>query len=102
VCLFGSAVKRSYSYLAAGLLALLLFTTWEWAARPLELWHARNVRMVAGFALYPLLPEALLGIAALWMWRTTTMSPRWQKVAGAMGVTVFYAGALSLFLLWVG
>ena len=101
VCLFASAAQRKWSYLSAALLGLTLFITWEWAARPLELWHARNVRMVAGFALYPLIPEALLCVAALWMWRATTMSPRWQKVMGALGVTFFYAGALSLFLLWV-
>lgn len=30
------------------------------------------------------------------------MSPRWQKIAGAVSVMVFYAGALSLCLLWIG
>jgi len=101
VCLFASAVARQWSYLAAGSLGLLLFVIWEWAARPLELWHAQNVTTFKGFALYPLIPEALLCVAALWMWRATTMSPRWQKFLGALGVTFFYAGALSLFLLWV-
>lgn len=101
VCLFASAAKRQWSYLAAGLLGLVLFLLWEWAARPLNLWQPRNVMTIAGAAIYPLIPEALLCIAALWMWRTTTMSPRWQKVLGAMSITFFYAGALSLFLLWI-
>ena len=102
VCLYASAVKRPWSYVAAGAIALTLFGVWEWAAQYLTLWHAENVRMVAGMALYPLIPEALLGVAALWMWRATTMSPRWQKIAGAVSVMVFYAGALSLCLLWIG
>lgn len=102
VCLYASAVKRPWSYAAAGALSLLLFGSWEWAAQFLTLWRAENVRMVAGVALYTLIPETLLGVTALWMWRTTTMSPRWQKIAGAVAVMVFYAGALSLCLLWIG
>lgn len=101
VSLFASATPRKWSYLTAAVLGLVLFVGWEWAARPLQLWHAVNVRTFMGFALYPLIPEALLCVATLWMWRATTMSPRWQKVVGALGVTFFYAGTLSLFLLWV-
>jgi len=101
VTLFASALPRKWSYAAAGGLGLALFLIWEWAARPLELWHARNVVMVHDTALYPLVPEALLCIGALWMWRATTMSPRWQKVMGAIALTFFYAGGLSLFLLWI-
>ena len=101
ITLYAAAVKRGWSYLFAGVAALLLFLLWEWAARPLNLWYAQDVNMVAGFALYPLIPEALLAIAALWMWRVTAEAPRWQKIAGALAVTVFYAGALSLFLLWI-
>ena len=101
VCLFASAVQRSWSYWIAGALSLWLFDGWEWAAPALELWHPRNVLMVEGVALYPLIPEALLPVAALWMWRVTEVSPRWQKIAGAMTVTVFYTGALALALLWI-
>lgn len=101
VCLFASAAKRQWSYLVAAVLGLCLFLVWEWAARPLALWEPRNVTTVQGVALYPLIPEALLCVGALWMWRSTTMSPRWQKVLGAVSVMFFYAGALSLFLLWI-
>ncbi len=101
VCLFASAAKRQWSYLAAGLLGLAVFLVWEWAARPLNLWQPRHVMTFYGAAIYPLIPEAMLCISALWMWRSTTMSPRWQKMVGAMSLTFFYAGALSLFLLWI-
>lgn len=101
VSLFASAAPRKWSYLAAATLGLTLFLVWEWAARPMRLWEARNVTMIEGFALYPLVPEALLCVATLWMWRATTMSPRWQKIVGALSITFFYAGALGLFLLWV-
>lgn len=101
VTLFASALPRRWSYAVAGLVALVLFIAWEWAARPLQLWEARNVRTLAGFALYPLIPEALLAMAALWMWRITHEAARWQKLLGALAVMVFYAGALSLALLWI-
>lgn len=101
VSLFASAAPRKWSYLAAALLGLTLFVVWEIAARPLNLWHPRHVTTFMGAAIYPLAPEALLCVVTLWMWRATTMSPRWQKVLGAIGITFFYAGALSLFLLWV-
>lgn len=99
VCLFASATKRSYW--TAGVLALVLFIGGQWATRPMELWHARDVFMIQGYAIYPLIPEALLAVAALWMWRLTDGLPRWQKIAGALSVTVFYTGALALALLWI-
>lgn len=99
--LFASAIKGRWSYLFAGTAALVLFLAWEWAAAPLQLWEPRGVRTVAGMAIYPLLPEALLAMASLWMWRITHEAPRWQKLLGALAVMVFYTGALSLALLWI-
>lgn len=101
VTLFASAIKGRWSYAFAGAAALVLFVAWEWAAVPLQLWEPRNVRTIAGMAIYPLIPEALLAMAALWMWRITQDLPRWQKLLGALAVMVFYAGALSLALLWI-
>lgn len=101
ITLYAAAIQRGWSYLFAGFAGLLLFLVAEWAAPGLGLWYPQNVLTVGGVALYPLIPEALLAVAALWMWRVTAEAPRWQKIVGALAVTVFYAGALSLFLLWI-
>ncbi|MEO6698160.1 MAG: hypothetical protein ABIR53_01715 [Paraperlucidibaca sp.] len=86
----------------AAIMALIAFTAWEWAARPMGLWHADGVRQFHGFALYPLIPEMLLGAGALWMWQIQRNRPWLSQLFGALSVAVFYAGALSLSLLWIG
>lgn len=100
VCWLADTVRKPWHF-AAGF-SLAAFLVWEWAARPMALWHAVGVKQVAGFALYPLIPEMLLGMAALWMWRQCGYSAWPQRVAAAVSVSVFYAGALSLALLWIG
>ena len=100
LCWFASALR--WPYPAAAALGLGGFLVWEWAARPMNLWHAQGVKTLAGFALYPLLPEVLLTLAALWMWRSLHDASLPARLAGALSVAVFYAGALSLALLWIG
>ncbi len=100
VCWFAGTVRRPFQF--AAVFSLTAFLIWEWAARPMSLWHAVGVKQMAGFALYPLVPEILLGLGALWMWRNCGWAPLPQRLAAAVSVSVFYAGALSLSLLWVG
>ena len=99
VCWFASAVSKPYLFTA--IFSLLAFLVWEWAARPLSLWHAVGVRQVAGFALYPLIPEMLLSLGAFWMWQQSQRKPWPQQLAASVSVSIFYAGALSLALLWI-
>lgn len=100
VCWLAQFSKKPY--LTVALLGLLGFLIWEWAARPMQLWEAHNVRQVAGFALYPLIPETLLSIGSLWMWRQLKNAAALTQLFGAVSLAVFYAGALSLALLWIG
>lgn len=100
LCWLALATKRPY--VTAAVLGLSGFLLWEWAARPLGLWHAVDVRMIAGFALYPLIPEVLLTVAALWMWNTVSQRDVFTQLAAALSVPVFYAGALALSLTWMG
>lgn len=86
-------------YAVAALLGLLLFAFWEWAAAPLGLWQAQNVRTVDGMALYPLIPEALLAAASLWMYRLTHGRGLAAALCGSLLVSVFYTGALFTALL---
>lgn len=100
LCWLAGQRRHPYGFIAVASLAAFLI--WEWAARPMALWHAVGVREVAGFALYPLIPEVLLSLAAFWMWRHQGQAPWPQRVVAALSVTVFYAGALALALLWIG
>jgi hypothetical protein len=78
---------------------LTLFTFWEWAARPLNLWYGQHVAMVQGVALYPLIPEMLLGLTALWVYRNTEDDNPIQRVLSAFGVNLLYTGSLFIGLL---
>lgn len=100
LCWLAQATRFPYSVSAVG--GLAAFLTWEWAARPMNLWHAQDVQQIAGFALYPLIPEMLLVLAALWMWRQHGRSALPVRIFCAVSVAIFYAGALSLALLWIG
>ena len=100
VCWLAMATTRPYPVVAV--LSLAGFVTWEWAARPMNLWHAQNVLQVEGFAIYPLIPEMLLALGALWLWRTLAAKSTIQQITGALALAIFYAGALSLSLLWTG
>ena len=100
VCWLAMATRKPYPVVAA--LALGGFLIWEWAARPMNLWHAQGVLQVEGFAIYPLIPEVLLALGALWLWKTLGSKPYLQQLTGALALAVFYAGALSLSLLWIG
>lgn len=100
VCWFALATTKPYPVVAT--LSLGGFLVWEWAARPMNLWHAQHVLQVEGFAIYPLIPEMLLAIGALWLWHTLGKKPYPQQILGALALAVFYAGALSLSLLWIG
>lgn len=100
VCWLAMATKKPYPVVAA--LSLGGFLIWEWAARPMNLWHAQDVLQVQGFAIYPLIPEMLLAIGALWLWKVLGNQSTLQQIIGALALAVFYAGALSLSLLWIG
>lgn len=78
---------------------LLVFAACEWIARPLGLWHARNVATVAGVAVYVLAAEVLLCWAALAAYRGTRSAALPTRVIAAIAVSLFYTGALLWALL---
>lgn len=86
-------------YFTMGLLSLLLFAFWEWAAQPLQLWQPQNVRTIAGVAIYVLIPEVFLGLATLHAYRNTRDSGIIQQVFSALSVNLLYTGALFIGLL---
>lgn len=98
--LIGNSTRSRY--LNTGVMAFISFTFWEWAARQLQLWHAQDVLMSHGIALYVLVPEVLLCLTALWMYRLTGESGILARFFGALSVSVFYAGALFISLALIG
>jgi hypothetical protein len=84
------------SGLTAALLALLLFAGAEWAAQPLQLWHAQHVATLFGIAEYVLVPELLLGWAAAYAFDRSRDSNPFARLGAAICVTTFYTGALVL------
>ncbi len=56
----------------------------------------------AGLCALPLIPEMLLAMGALWLWNILGNKSTFQQITGALALAVFYAGALSLSLLWIG
>ncbi|HSW11558.1 MAG TPA: hypothetical protein VLI06_01890 [Solimonas sp.] len=93
------AQAARHPYLVAGALSLLLFGFWEWAARPLQIWYNHGVVAIDGMALYPLVPEMLLAMAALWAYRHFRQANILARVVAALSVNVFYTGACFLSLL---
>ncbi len=86
-------------YLLAGVLSLLLFGFCEWAARPLQLWQAQNVRAIDGVAIYVLIPEVFLGLMTLKAYRNTRGGGIIQQMFSAFAVNLLYTGALFIGLL---
>jgi len=89
-------------YLWTAVFSFVGFVFWEWASHPLALWQPLGVQQIAGFALYPIIPEVLLSLAALFFWRLLKHEGLFAQVVAALGIAVFYTGALALSLLWLG
>ena len=86
------------SLLFAGIVALLLLGAAEWAARPLQLWHAQHVPAYMGVAFYVLPAELLLGSACAYSFLRSRESAFPIRIGAAACVSIFYTGALVLGL----
>ncbi|MBN1533196.1 MAG: hypothetical protein JXA20_11080 [Spirochaetes bacterium] len=83
------------AYLAAGLIAFILFVGSEQTLWILGSWYPRRVTMVGHVALYIIVPEVLLGIYGYYGYRTS--SNRGVAVIGAaFSVMLVYTGAAAL------
>jgi hypothetical protein len=89
---------RASAVAAAGIAlvaSLAVFGAAEWAAaHVLPLWRPRNVETWQGVALYVLPAEALLGLAAWFVFTQVQHRTLFMKVFGAAIVSLFYTGAL--------
>lgn len=92
------AGAQRHPYVVAAWLSLPAFALCEWAAPRLQLWFSHDVVLLDGMALYPLIPEAMLAMSTLWAYRTLRTAGTIARIAGALAVSVFYAGALFIAL----
>jgi hypothetical protein len=96
------ALQTRMPYVTMAVLSMTGFLVWEWVAPTMALWEPKNAIIWQGIAVYVLIPELLLGLATLFMWQILRNQTRLAQIAGGLGLTVFYAGALALSLLWTG
>jgi hypothetical protein len=82
------------SPLTAALASILIFPATEYGASLLHLWHPEHVRAHFGVAEYVLLPEVLLGAAAVYGRNAAGGAGWFARVLAALFVTTFYMGAL--------
>ncbi len=93
------SVKAAYP--AVALVSLLIFGGSEQTLWILSSWYAINVYMVGHVAVYILLPEILLGIAAYYCFRAIQNRPHWVKVPAAFVVMQLYLGSAALFYFFI-
>ncbi len=74
--------------------SFVVFVGSEAVAWRIPIWHAQNVAMVGGVALYVVIPEILLGLATLRVFQATGARPLVVRLAGAVALMLFYLGAL--------
>lgn len=96
------SLHTSKPYATMAVLSMTGFLVWEWVAPAMALWQPQNATIWQGIALYVLVPELLLGLGTLLMWQLLKTKTRLMQIAGGLGMTVFYAGALALSLMWMG
>lgn len=89
------------AYAIAGLTGLILFAGAEASLWAVPVWHAQNVATVAHVAVYLLIPETLLGVAAYAAWRMTHKLAWRFRLYAAFTVMVFYMGNVALFHLLI-
>ena len=97
----GRPARRGLARVAAALTAALLFITSEATFWRLDLWQAVNVQQVGHVALYVVLPEIILGVAAYEACHWAA-GRRWRaKAAAALTVMWIYLGTLAFFYLLI-
>ena len=87
---------RWQAMLAVAAASLLLFGGAERLAPVLSLWYAQGVHQFMGVALYVLVPEMLLGVAALVAYEEGSGRGAAYHLTAAAAVMLFYLGTLVL------
>lgn len=97
----GNRIEKRYSapkaVMGVSILSLVIFGGSEQTLWMLESWYAQNVTMVGHVALYILIPEILLGLAAWSGYRAVKNRSLVQKTIVASCIMQLYLGSASFF-----
>lgn len=97
----GGFIKTRFSeksaYPAVAVVSLLIFGGSEQTLWMLSSWYAKDVLMVGHVAVYILVPEILLGLAAFFSFQQVKDKSLGTKLVSAFLVMQFYLGSASFF-----
>ncbi len=101
IVFIGERVYVRYSkraaYAVVALISLILFAGSEQTLWMLPSWYAQNVLMIGHVAVYIIVPEILLGLAAYFAYQHVTKLSHWYKFPAAFSVMLFYLGSATFF-----
>jgi hypothetical protein len=89
--------SKQAAYAAVALISLVIFAGSEQTLWMLPSWHAQNVQMIGHIAVYIIVPEILLGLAAYFAYQHVTKLSHWYKFPAAFSVMLFYVGSAAFF-----
>jgi hypothetical protein len=100
----GEQIEKRYSkekaVLVVAALSLIIFGGSEQTLWMLDSWYAKNITMVGHVALYILVPEIILGLAAWYSYKIVKNQNLFHKVVAAFVVMQLYLGsAVSFYFL---
>ncbi len=89
--------SKPAAYGAVALISLIIFVGSEQTLWMLPSWYAQNVLMIGHVAVYIIVPEILLGLAAYFAYQHVTRLSHWYKFPAAFSVMLFYLGSAVFF-----
>ena len=92
-----SRISRPAAYIAAGIIAFLIFFMSEQTVWLIPSWYAVNVSMIGFSAVYILVPEIILGLGAYRCYEEIRGRSHWIKIPAAFLVMLLYTGSVVFF-----
>jgi hypothetical protein len=92
-----SRISKPAAYMAAGMIAFIIFFISEQTVWLIPSWYAVNVRMIGFSAVYILVPEIILGLGAYRCYEEIKNRSHWIKVPTAFLVMLLYTGSVVFF-----
>ena len=92
-----AGISKPVAYMAAGMIAFIIFFISEQTVWLIPSWYAVNVRMIGFSAVYILVPEIILGIGAYRCYEEIKGRSHWIKVPAAFIVMLLYTGSVTFF-----
>ena len=90
-------ISRPAAYMAAGIIAFIIFFISEQTVWLIPSWYAVNVKMIGFSAVYIIIPEIILGLGAYRCYEEIRDRPHWMKVPAAFLVMLLYTGSIVFF-----